>query len=42
MDWDELLSLITLSAVFPYVSVAANDWFRRVRGEHDSGANAPS
>ena len=42
MDLEELLSLITLGAVFPYISIAATDWLKRICGEHGSGANAPS
>lgn len=40
MDWDELLTLITLGAVFPYVTTAAADWMRKC-GHTRSGANAP-
>ena len=42
MDWDELLSLLTLGAVFPYVSAAATCWLRKSCREHGSGANAPT
>ena len=42
MDWDELFSLITLGAVFPYLSAAATCWLRKSScGRHDSGADAP-
>lgn len=34
MDWDELLSLITLGAVFPYVGAAAAHWFRKTFKSH--------
>lgn len=40
MDWDELLSLVTLGAVFPYVTAAAAKWLRTT-AKHSSGANAP-
>lgn len=32
MDWDDMLALMTLSAVAPYVTVAAKDWLHRTRG----------
>jgi len=49
MDWDELFSLITLGAVFPYLSAAATGWLSPTRrlprrkscGKHDTGADAP-
>lgn len=41
MDWDELLTLITLGAVSPYVFAAAARWLKNPCREHDSGANAP-
>lgn len=42
MDWDDVLSLITLGAVLPYVSVAAGRWVRKTCAAHASGANAPN
>jgi hypothetical protein len=33
MDWDDMLALMTLGAVAPYLTVAAKDWMRR-HGRH--------
>lgn len=41
MDLDELLALLTLGAVAPYVTVAFTDWIGR-SGRHSVGANAPT
>jgi hypothetical protein len=42
MDWNELLTLMTLGAVAPYVTVAAAaNWIRRA-GKPSTGANAPT
>lgn len=29
MDWDDLLALVTLGALAPYLATAAADWVRR-------------
>jgi hypothetical protein len=41
MDWNELLTLMTLGAVAPYVTVAAADWLKRSASKPTTGANAP-
>jgi hypothetical protein len=40
MDLNELLALMTLGAVAPYVTVAFTDWIGRA-GRHSTGADAP-
>lgn len=40
MDWDELLALLTLGAVAPYLTVAAGDWLKKA-DSHSRGAHAP-
>jgi hypothetical protein len=40
MDSSELLALLTLAAIAPYVSAAAACWIRRSR-KPSSGADAP-
>ena len=41
MDWDELLSLMTLGAVFPYLTAAAANWIGKP-SSNQHGANAPT
>lgn len=40
MDWDDLLTLLTLGAVAPYLTIAATDWVKR-SDRHPPGADAP-
>lgn len=40
MDWEDLLTLLTLGAVAPYLTIAAADWVKR-SDRHPPGANAP-
>ena len=40
MDWNELLALLTLGAVAPYVTAAAACWIRSP-GKPSTGADAP-
>lgn len=39
MDWDDLLSLLTLGAVLPYLADAAAGWLRGA-GRHGGGPDA--
>ncbi|MCX7162495.1 MAG: hypothetical protein WCI19_08605 [Betaproteobacteria bacterium] len=41
MDLNELLALMTLGAVAPYVTAAAACWIKR-SGEPPTGADAPT
>jgi hypothetical protein len=41
MDATEILAMLTLAAVTPYVTVAAASWIRRP-GRPSTGADAPS
>ena len=41
MDSTELLALLTLAAVAPYITAAASCWIRR-SGKPSTGANAPT
>jgi hypothetical protein len=42
MDWDDLLPLVTLGAVLPYLAAATVECIRQRVSKHDSGAGAPS
>ena len=41
MDLNELLALMTLGAVAPYVTAAAACWLKH-SGKHSTGADAPT